>query len=173
MSDKLVTVATFSTLTEATIAKNKLEDAGLNVFLADVATVQVAWHLSEAIGGIKLQVIDVDADRAVSLLESGDTLPIGESQSSPDEKCDDFKPEFGDNYEDVYVSPIDKIVKRALLSAVLGLVWWPLQLYSLCLLIRIAFDPSPVNSANRRRILITILIDSLGIIVIVALILSR
>ena len=172
MSDKLVTVATFSTLTEETIAKNKLEDAGLNIFLADSTTVQVAWHLSAAVGGIKLQVMDVDADRAVSLLGSADTVPISDGQSSSCQTSDYFKPEFGDNYEDVYVSPIDKIVKRAFLCAVLGLVWLPLQFYSLWLLTRIAFDPAPLSSANRRRILITILIDSLVIIVIGALVLT-
>ena len=62
MSDKLVTVATFGTPTEAALVRNQLEDQGIRVFLADEATVGMAWILGTAVGGVKLQVVEHDAE---------------------------------------------------------------------------------------------------------------
>ena len=58
MAGKMVTVATFDMPTEAHLAKGLLEANGLAAFLADELTVGVAWHLSNAVGGIKLQVAE-------------------------------------------------------------------------------------------------------------------
>ena len=66
MPDKLVTVATFSAPMSAHIARNQLEAAGILAFLADEATVGTAWHLGTAVGGIKLQVVDSDAEHRTS-----------------------------------------------------------------------------------------------------------
>ncbi len=60
----LVTVARFVNPVEASLARNCLEGAGVEAFLADVATVSVAWQLSNALGGVKLQVAESDAARA-------------------------------------------------------------------------------------------------------------
>ena len=58
MQDMLVTIATFTTLVEASMAKNRLEAEGIRIFLADAETVGMVWHLTSAFGGIKLQVTD-------------------------------------------------------------------------------------------------------------------
>ena len=68
MAGKMVTVATFDMPTEAHLAKGLLEANGLTAFLADELTVGVAWHLSNAIGGIKLQVAENDVERATGIL---------------------------------------------------------------------------------------------------------
>ena len=54
MTEELVTIATFQMPTEAHLAKSALEANGMNAFLADELTVGVAWHLSNAFGGVKL-----------------------------------------------------------------------------------------------------------------------
>src|SRR5262249_49628477 len=52
----LVTVATFWFPGEAHIVRCRLEAAGISVYIADEFTVTMDWFLSNAIGGIKLQV---------------------------------------------------------------------------------------------------------------------
>ena len=59
-----MTVARFIDPVEASLAKNCLEEAGFEAFLADAETVSVAWQLSNALGGIKLQVAEPDAAQA-------------------------------------------------------------------------------------------------------------
>ena len=68
MEGKLVPVDTFDMPTEAHLAKGLLEANGLTAFLADELTVGVAWHLSNAVGGIKLQVPETDVERATGIL---------------------------------------------------------------------------------------------------------
>lgn len=66
MSTELVTIATFNTPAEASIVRNQLEAAGIRCFLADEATMNMAWHLGVAVGGVKLQVAKQDAARALA-----------------------------------------------------------------------------------------------------------
>ncbi len=68
MSDFLMTVATFGDPVEANLAKNYLEASGVQAFLADEETVNMDWALGNAIGRIKLQVGDQDAEAARTLL---------------------------------------------------------------------------------------------------------
>ena len=74
MSDVLMTVATFGDPVEANLAKNRLESSGVQAFLADEETVNMDWLLGNAIGRIKLQVGDQDAEAARTLLSQHSDL---------------------------------------------------------------------------------------------------
>ncbi len=80
MAGKLVTIATFDLAGQAHIAKNALEAVGIKSVLADEQTVAMDWLLSNAIGGIKVQVLEEDAERAVAALEEslGSDEPVDE-----------------------------------------------------------------------------------------------
>jgi hypothetical protein len=69
MNKDLVTIATFRSPPEAEAAKLHLEAAGLTPFLADVETVNMDWLLGNAIGDIKLQVPNTQAETAAALLK--------------------------------------------------------------------------------------------------------
>lgn len=69
MADRLVTIATFDAPTQAQIARGALEDAGIDAVLTDENTVTLFWSLSNAVGGIKVQVREADAERAVAVIE--------------------------------------------------------------------------------------------------------
>jgi hypothetical protein len=69
MSGRLVTVATFENSTQAQVAKLALEAQGIRAILGDEMTVDLFWTLSNAISGVKVQVLEADADRAVQILE--------------------------------------------------------------------------------------------------------
>ncbi len=74
MTEELVTIATFSTAVEADLARARLESEGIECFLADEHTVTVNWLYSQAVGGVKLQVREADAQRAVEILKGTSTL---------------------------------------------------------------------------------------------------
>ncbi|HSG72134.1 MAG TPA: DUF2007 domain-containing protein [Planctomycetaceae bacterium] len=73
---KLVTIATCWRAAEAELMKTLLEEEGFQVFIADDTLVGMDWLLSNAIGGVKIQVLDSDAERAAQFIEqhSRDTL---------------------------------------------------------------------------------------------------
>jgi hypothetical protein len=66
----LVTVATFTTLVEAEMARVRLERIGIPAFLGNSVAVGVMPFLGNDLGGISLQVLEKDADQARELLES-------------------------------------------------------------------------------------------------------
>jgi Putative prokaryotic signal transducing protein len=84
----LVTLEHFRDMPEALLAQGKLESAGIHSMLADGNLVRMDWLLSNAIGGIRLQVEQQDLESARSVLnepippELGDEL-LGEPFIQP------------------------------------------------------------------------------------------
>ena len=66
----MVTVAAYSHPLEARVALGHLEDAGIPCFLADEHIVTMNWTWSNAVGGVRLQVPESAAARAVEMLNS-------------------------------------------------------------------------------------------------------
>ena len=65
---RFVTVSAHGERYLAEMAKATLEDAGIAVYLADTEIVGNLWHLGTAVGGVKVQVAEKDAERAVAVL---------------------------------------------------------------------------------------------------------
>ena len=70
MADKMVTIATFSHGIQAQVARAKLESEGIFAFLADDNMVTMNWLYSNAIGGVRLQVKESDAERSARILQT-------------------------------------------------------------------------------------------------------
>lgn len=68
MPEEIVTLWRYRDLSEALVAKAKLQSEALRCSLADDNIVRLNWFLSNAIGGVRLQVVDVDAEAAMELL---------------------------------------------------------------------------------------------------------
>ena len=153
MREKLVTVSTFDMPTEAHLAKGLLEANGLTAFLADELTVGVAWHLSNAVGGIKLQVAESDVERAAGILMAREVPSI-----DVEDRFEDL-PDVEESASEPPLSAGDKLVDRAVRAALLGLIFLPLQLYSLWLLGRLLFSGQRVSLHKRRRIPFTVLLN--------------
>jgi hypothetical protein len=62
------TVASFSHPIEAHLACNRLEEAGITAKLADEHLVSTDWLYAQAVGGVRVQVDEIDATRAKKLL---------------------------------------------------------------------------------------------------------
>ena len=74
----MIALRTFRDLPEAELTSAALASAGIPSFLANVHLVGVAWTYSQAVGGVRLEVFDVDAQDADALLRlSGRWRPAG------------------------------------------------------------------------------------------------
>lgn len=62
------TVATFSKPEEAHLFRTRLEAAGIAAYVQDEHMVQVDWLMSNAIGGVRVQVAEEDVDATRELL---------------------------------------------------------------------------------------------------------
>jgi XTP/dITP diphosphohydrolase len=79
MTAPLVTVWRFRDVSEALLAKGKLEAAGIEASLADDNLVQMYWLYSNAIGGVSLKVPQHRAAEALELLQQPipEAIPAG------------------------------------------------------------------------------------------------
>ncbi len=72
---QLITIASFNEPLEAYIVKGRLEAEGIPTYIAHEHHISVAWYLSNALGGVKIQIRKEDKDFAkniLNLLHSGD-----------------------------------------------------------------------------------------------------
>jgi Putative prokaryotic signal transducing protein len=66
--DDLVTVASFPDVAEAELAKERLELEGIRAFVIDGQIVGVMPFLTNATGGVRVQVEPRDVERATEIL---------------------------------------------------------------------------------------------------------
>lgn len=84
----LVTLRHFRDIPEALLAKGMLESAGIQCVLADGNLVRMDWLLSNAIGGVRLQVDRRELEAARAILDEPipaqlDSEDLGEPYSQP------------------------------------------------------------------------------------------
>lgn len=68
MADELVTVATFPTSSAAHAARARLDSEGIAAVVTDDVVVETLWHAGSALGGVRLRVMQTDADLAYAIL---------------------------------------------------------------------------------------------------------
>ena len=81
MYPNLVTIARYRDLIEAQLAKGKLEAYGIEAFLANENIVSLDRFYSNAVGGLRLQVLDKDVTDAQAILDEPIPTEIIEEQS--------------------------------------------------------------------------------------------
>jgi hypothetical protein len=159
MVNDFVTVATFTNSPEANLAKQRLEAEGVRCLLLNESTVNVAWHLSVAVGWIQLQVAQEDVDVAKSILVSElDYQPVTQAESKKfDQEDDDIPP----------LSWADKTADRAFVASVIGIlfVFLPIQIYSLWLLLYLLIKRQPVSPNRRIKVIVALVLDFLSLFI--------
>jgi len=78
MKDSFTTIAVFQYSSEAQIIKGRLEAENINVFLADEYTVDTDPLVSNAIGGVKLQVYTEQTEIAKNIIRTIDASLLKE-----------------------------------------------------------------------------------------------
>ena len=97
MTDKLITIANFAygpdPASLAELARIKLEAEGIPCFLAGKNFIGVYWLLASADNGVKLQVRQSDAERAIEILNTHEQTAIDQTEyndptpHTPDISC--------------------------------------------------------------------------------------
>ena len=174
MAGKLVTIATFDQAGQAHVAKNALEVAGIQAVITDEETAAMLWSVSTAIGGIKVKVLEEDAERAVRLLEQ-ELGPDG-AEANPDEfaaEAEAASPEDGVEPPAGGAAPHpqpfgtgapptnenepserDDYARRVFFAAWLGLAFPPLSIISLYFLFKAAFGLGQLSPRGRYNALV-------------------
>ena len=75
--EEWVTVAEYTSPHEAGIAKGQLESAGIASILVNETMIGMFWHLSNAVGGVRVKVSPSDEQEARALL--AESFEIAES----------------------------------------------------------------------------------------------
>lgn len=83
MKDSLVTVRTFDHPIEAHIAAGKLESEGIPFFLKNIHHASLSWPITNALGGIQLQVPQESFLAATELLDEG----ASSAEQADEERC--------------------------------------------------------------------------------------
>lgn len=114
--EKLITLTTFEYPFEAQVIKSKLVSEGIYVFLKDEMTVQVDNFLSNAIGGVKLQVYEKDVEKSLELLQLFDVTIYKHNEP------EGFAVKFDEYTKNVPLLGKISLVNRGLFIIVLGLI---------------------------------------------------
>jgi len=79
MNESFYTIAAFEYTADVQILKGKLESEGIAVFLKDEHTLNSDPLISQAIGGVKLQVFERDKERALAIYNAVRTYALDEN----------------------------------------------------------------------------------------------
>ena len=132
LTERLVTVAAFTTPLQAELVRGRLEDDGVTALVFDDEMVTADWTMSNAIGGVKVRVPESEAERALAVL----------AEPPPD----DGEPYDGPTEAEDYAH-------RALTSSLVGLGFPPFQLYALYLVLKYVGVADDESARTKRRVL--------------------
>lgn len=77
MANGFAVVAGYRDVLDARLAMSKLESEGIECSLANEYLIGVVWRLSNAVGGLQVQVPLADLDRARAILETDASRDLG------------------------------------------------------------------------------------------------
>lgn len=175
MDDELITVATFGDALTAEMARNRLEVEGIRAMVMDRETSAMAWHLTQAIGGVKLLIAARDEDRAIEILdhfrhhsevdhsaeeseaivapETRDKLMAQQTETQAivaSENVDKVLPVFTDEEED---PPTERELdaERAFKAQIFAFLFFPIQFVALIYIIQVAASGQRLEGRPRRQ----------------------
>lgn len=157
-----MTIATFDQPAQASLAKNALDEAGIKASVSDESLIAMDWLLSNAIGGVKVQVWEEDADKAIATLEHkfgehGEGLGGGPVEdlaaqaeaATPDEG---EEPPPTPTAEPDPISPPserEEYARRAVFTAIIGLWFPPAAGYACYLYLNALFGEGELSKRGR------------------------
>jgi hypothetical protein len=155
--DELVTLTRCDQLIAAQLLCGRLEAEGIESLIPDENMANQTWHLSRAIGGVRVQVRQIDLERAQQILaEPGAAELVAEAV--PEKKPNGVHVEDDDGT----IGPGDRAAYRAMRVALVSL--WLMGLihpYSLFLAVR-ALGRKDVTAWGRRRAWVGLGVSLLG-----------
>jgi hypothetical protein len=170
MGTRLVTIATFDQAAQARLAQNALQEAGIQAAVSDEAIVAMDWLLSNAVGGIKVQVREEDAERAVAVLER-DLGPGADGEMDEEQLAAEAEAARADEAgapasatpaavataeEAPPVAPGSRedYARRLFFAAWIGLAFPPFAFYALYLFLNAAFGEGELTPRGRYNLFV-------------------
>ncbi len=141
---KLVTVATSPNSVVAHLVRQELGSAGVRCFINDDNMVSTYW----ALGGVKLQVDETDACRAVAVLDA--LHPVVAAAKADGEASGTVKAEGNER---------SRLAERAWRAALIGIGLLPAQVYASWLLLKVYDSEEPLSEQARRQMVYASLIN--------------
>lgn len=174
MGTKLVTIATFDQVVQAQMSADALRAVGIDAVVADAEVVSMDWLLGQAVGGIKVQVRDEDADRAVAELDrafgaGGERFaappPDAADAAGPDAEP---RPTFELGPEDEIPPPPspysrDGYARRLVLTAWVGMVFPPVWFVALYFLMNALFGEGELTGRGRFCLILAAVVMLIGL----------
>lgn len=156
MMHSLTTVATFNTVEEAALARNRLDEEGIKTFLENENTVQLFWHMGNALGGVKLQVADTEADAARAILAEHHTDALMEHEFFQEEQSEECEGEAllqADTTEEPEQEPNNRETNalRAYRSAIVTFAFFPFAFYTYWLIYNVVVADHPLRPEYQRK----------------------
>lgn len=169
MATRLVTIAQFDQTAKARLAENVLNEAGIQAAVSDEGIVAMDWLLGNAVGWVKVQVREEDAERAVQALEEAfgadgrgpgpvpPEQPAGEADEA-DEPGPAARPQppaagAGDPAEES-VSERDQYARRAVFAGFLSIIFPPAAFYTLYLYLNAALGEGEISDRGRYNLFV-------------------
>ncbi len=143
------TCARVNDVATAHVLKSTLDAAGIDCVIPDQNMASVAWHLGQAIGGVRVQVRADRVEQAREILEAEWSEEPADDESSVDELSGD-----GGELASGPPGPTgDSIAYRAFKASVLGSVLLPMLPYAFLLSLRAA-SLGELSARGRRHALL-------------------
>ena len=178
---RLVTLASYYEPTQAWIAINELKAEGIHAVLENEALLQNVWILGQAVGHLRLCVLETDQDRAKQILADRPTIDASDLvtmavEAVPDEES---KPIFQNFYKyvpdddsdpyaeatavdlsegikstdrEVELNEREKLIERAFRGAFVSFFFFPLSVFVTIVLFRIMLKEEPISSMFRKKL---------------------
>jgi hypothetical protein len=147
MNDELVTIATFANSIQANLAKGELQEEGIHSVVAGDDPGGTLAFMTSSIG-VKLCVRREDVKAARQVLSEAD----GENLSPIDEEAIgdavDVEPEAAADDKETLTKREQEAI-RAFRSAILGLFFFPLQAYTVWLVLKVFFSDERLAPQHR------------------------
>jgi hypothetical protein len=170
--DELITVGNYWSSMDAHLARIQLENAGIRAVLTDEHTTTLNWDLSNAIRGIKLQVLARDAERADQILSAGEAkepvdpeILAGFDEPEATEPPSAMEEEERPDEPEVALNPREELADRVYRGAIFGMLLIPLQFWVFPLLIRLFLKDDPLRPEMKQKARIAAAINFVMLIV--------
>lgn len=167
MMSKLITVATATNSAEAQFIANRLNSAGIETAIADDNVVSMDYLFGNAVGWIKIQVRELDLERAEAILDTQpppvdeDEIPWDQTPEEDDEteglSEEELERRVAERVAPEYPEPVadetEQLVWRAYRTAIIGIFVFPplLHIFSFLMLRHAQLDREHFSETTARR----------------------
>jgi Putative prokaryotic signal transducing protein len=185
MPGKMVTIARFADEVEASLARNRLELAGVPAILNNAEAAALGWQLTGR-GTIELLVSESDLEAAEEALRYGNLSleqawertaehhPNGivEPDAAFLHRTGIITPDTVEEEDNTPPDPFLERIDRAFKAALSGVFFFPLEFYAAFLLYSIFTDDRPIPPSRQLKVWSTLLICVLVLLVILLIVQS-